>query len=156
MALVVGVLIAAAMVRDQPLDPLGLAVVPAPSASSVDCIRLMAALPGELDGGELGSLERRQLAAPVPAGAAAWGEPPVVLRCGLNRPPDLTATSRLLAVSGVQFLEIVNPGTSSWAAVDRSVYVVVDLPPISGSGPLQQIANAIANTLPQREVDIPR
>lgn len=155
-ALVIGVLIAAAMVRSRPLDPLGLAVVPAPSASSACCARLLAALPDTLDGGELGSLQRRALAAPVPAGAAAWGEPPVVLRCGLDRPPNLTATSRLLAVSGVQMLEIVSPGTSTWAAVDRPVYVVVDLPPISGSGPLQQIANVIANTLPQQDVDVPR
>lgn len=155
-ALVAGVLIAAAMVRGQPSDPLGLAVVPAPSAGSADCTRLLTALPDELDGGELGALERRQLVAPVPAGAAAWGEPPVVLRCGLDRPPDLTATSRLLAVSGVQFLDIARPGTSAWVAVDRPVYVVVDLPPISGSGPLQQLATVIANTLPQREVDVPR
>jgi len=43
-ALVVGVLIAAEVVREQPLGPLGLAVVPAPSADSMDCARLLAAL----------------------------------------------------------------------------------------------------------------
>jgi hypothetical protein len=154
-ALVVGVVIAAAMVRNQALEPLGLAALPAPSAGSADCERLLAALPEKLDGGEMGALERRQLAAPVPAGAAGWGEPPVVLRCGLDRPAELTATSRLLDVSGVQFLEIASPGTSTWAAVDRPVYVVVALPPTSGSGPLQQIATVIANTLPQRDVDVP-
>ncbi|MGH3702937.1 MAG: DUF3515 domain-containing protein [Pseudonocardiaceae bacterium] len=155
-ALVVGVLIAAAMVRGQALDPLGLAVVPAPSAGSTDCARLLAALPEKLEGGELGTLEHRQLAGPVPAGAAGWGEPPVVLRCGLDRPAELTVTSRLLDISGVQFLEIVSPGTSTWVAVDRPVYIVVALPPISGSGPLQQIATVIAKTLPQREVSLPR
>jgi uncharacterized protein DUF3515 len=154
-ALVVGVLIAAAMVRAQALDPLGLAVVPAPASGSADCVRLLTALPEELEGGELGTLAHRRLAAPVPAGAAGWGEPPVVLRCGLDRPAALTATSRLLDISGVQFLEIASPGTSTWVAVDRSVYIVVALPPTSGSGPLQQIATVIAKTLPQREVDIP-
>jgi Protein of unknown function (DUF3515) len=154
-ALVAGVVIAAAMVRNQALGPLGLAALPAPSAGSADCERLLAALPEKLDGGDMGALERRQLAAPVPAGAAGWGEPPVVLRCGLDRPAELTATSRLLDVSGVQFLEIASPGTSTWAAVDRPVYVVVALPPTSGSGPLQQIATVIANTLPQRDVDVP-
>lgn len=153
-ALAVGVLIAAAIVRNQALGPLGLAVVPAPSARSADCARLLAALPGKLDEGELGALERRQLAAPVPAGAAGWGEPPVVLRCGLDRPAELTATSRLLDISGVQFLEVVSPGTSTWVAVDRPVYVVVALPPISGSGPLQQISTVIAKTLPRRDVDV--
>ncbi|MGH3772873.1 MAG: DUF3515 domain-containing protein [Pseudonocardiaceae bacterium] len=155
-ALVVGVLIAAAMVRGQPLGPLGLAAIPAPSAGSSDCARLLAALPEKVDGSEMGAWERRRLAAPAPSGAAGWGEPPVVLRCGLDRPAELTATSRLLDVSGVQFLEIVNPGTSTWVAVDRGVYIVVALPPTSGSGPLQQIATAIASTLPRREVDVPR
>ncbi len=155
-ALVVGVLVVAALVRGQPQGPVGLAGVPAPAADSADCLRLIAALPEKLDGGEHGTLERRQLAAPAPAGAAAWGEPPVVLRCGLERPPDLTATSRLLAISGVQFLEIPHPGTSTWVAVDRPVYVVVALPPVTGSGPLQQIATMIANTLPRRDVDVPR
>jgi len=150
------VLIAAAMVRSQTLGPLGLAALPAPSAGSTDCARLLAALPEKLDGGELGALERRQLAAPVPAGAAGWGEPPVVLRCGLDRPAELTATSRLLDISGVQFLELVSPGTSTWTAVDRAVYVVVAQPPNSGSGPLQQIATVIANTLPRRDVDVAR
>jgi uncharacterized protein DUF3515 len=155
LALVVGVLIAAAMVRDQPLGPLRLAVVPAPSANSADCGRLLVALPEKLDGGELGALERRRLAAPAPAGVVGWGEPPVVLRCGLDRPAELRATSRLLDVSGVQFLELVGLGTSTWVAVDRPVYVVVALPPTSGSGPLQQIATVIVDTLPRREVNIP-
>ncbi|MGH3784608.1 MAG: DUF3515 domain-containing protein [Pseudonocardiaceae bacterium] len=156
MALVVGVLIAAAMVRNQPLDPIRLAVVPAPSANSTDCARLLAALPDKLDGGgDTGTLQRRNLAAPAPAGAAGWGEPPVVLRCGLDRPAALTASSRLLDVSGVQFLELRGLGTSTWVAVDRPVYTVVALPPTSGSGPLQQIATVIANTLPRRDVDVP-
>jgi len=154
-ALVVGVLVAAAVVRNQPLGPLGLADVPAPSANSTDCALLLAALPEKLDGGDTGALQRRKLAAPAPAGAAGWGEPPVVLRCGLDRPAELTTTSRLLDVSGVQFLELRGLGTSTWVAVDRPVYAVVALAPTSGSGALQQIAAVIANTLPQRSVDIP-
>lgn len=150
LALVVGVLITASMVRNQALGPAGLAVVPAPAADSADCARLLAALPAELDGAE-----RRQLRAPGPAGAAGWGEPPIVLRCGLDRPADLTATSRLLAVSGVHFLEIPNGDMSTWVAVDRSVYVAVAFPPSSGSGPLQEIATVISGTLPPQGVDIP-
>ncbi|MGH3810855.1 MAG: DUF3515 domain-containing protein [Pseudonocardiaceae bacterium] len=155
-ALVVGVLVVAAQVRGRPQGPVGLAEVPAPAAGSADCTRLLAALPEELDGGEQGTLQRRQLAAPAPAGAAAWGEPPVVLRCGLDRPTDLTATSRLLAISGVQFFTVPSPGTSTWVAVDRPVYVVVDLPPVTGSGALQQVAIVIADTLAQRDVNISR
>ena len=154
-ALVVGVLIAASLVRNQPLGLLNLATVPAPAARSADCTRLVAALPEQLDGGALGGLDRRQLRTPAPAGTAAWGEPPVVLRCGLDRPADLTATSQLLGVSGVQFLEIPSGGMSIWVAVDRPVYVAVALPPANGSGPLQQLAAVIAHTLPPRGLDIP-
>lgn len=156
MALVIGVLVAVAVVRGQRPAPLPLPAVAAPSASSADCARLVATLPRELDGGALGSLDRRELAAPVPSGAAAWGEPPVVLHCGLDRPTELTATSRLLAVSEVQFLETPHPTASAWLAVDRSVYVVVALPRGTGSGPLQQIAEVIAKTLPARQLDLPR
>ena len=160
-ALVVAVLIVAAQVRGQPQGPVGLVSVPAPAADSVDCKRLLAALPDKLDGGEQGTLQQWRLAGPTPsgaapAGAAAWGEPPVVLRCGLERPAALTATSRLLTISGVQFLKLPNPGTSTWVAVDRPVYIVVDLPPVTGSGPLQQVATVIADILPQRDVNIPR
>jgi Protein of unknown function (DUF3515) len=173
-ALVVGVLIAAAVVRNQTVGnqtvlnqtglnqtgrneapgPLRLAALPAPSATSADCARLLGALPATLDRGRMGDLPRRQLAAPPPAGVAGWGQPPVVLWCGLARPAELTATSRLLDISGVQFLEVPTPGASTWVTVDRPVYVAVALPPTSGSGPLQQIATVIGNTLPQRDVDV--
>ncbi|HZS21411.1 MAG TPA: DUF3515 domain-containing protein [Pseudonocardiaceae bacterium] len=154
-ALVVGVLIAASLVRNQPLEPLNLAAVPAPAAHSADCSRLLAALPDQLDGGALGALDRRQLRVPAPPGTTAWGEPPVVLRCGLDRPADLTASSRLLGISGVQFLEIPGGGMSTWVAVDRPVYVAVALPPTTGSGPLQQLATVIAHTLPPQGLDLP-
>ena len=160
-ALVVAVLVVAAQIRGQPQGPVELASVPAPAADSVECTQLLAALPDKLDGGEHGTLQRRRLAVPTPSGvaptgAAAWGEPPVVLRCGLDRPAALTATSRLLIISGVQFLKLPNPGTSTWIAVDRPVYIVVDLPPATGSGPLQQVATVIADILPQRDVNLPR
>jgi Protein of unknown function (DUF3515) len=155
-ALVVVVLIVAAQLRDQPPAPVQLAEVSAPAADSADCRRLLANLPDNVDGIEQDTLRRRPLAVPAPTGATAWGEPPVVLRCGLDRPADLTATSRLLAISGVRFLELSSSGRSTWVAVDRPVYIAVDLSPAAGSGSLQQIAAVIADTLPQRTVDIPR
>jgi hypothetical protein len=163
-ALVVAVLIAAAVLRGQRPEPLRLADVPAPAAGSADCARLLSALPAELDGPAQGVLERRQLAAPASAGTAAWGTPPVVLRCGIDRPAELTITSRLLDVSGVQFLEVPAPavdedaageGAASWVAVDRPVYVALTLPAGTGSGPVQQVAEQLADTLPQRELELP-
>jgi len=166
-ALVAGVLVAAAVVRGQRPGPLRLGEVPAPAAGSAGCVRLLAALPDELSGPDgldrtaQGHLQRRQLAGPgLDAGVAAWGEPPVVLRCGLNRPAELTASARLLDVSGVQFLQLAapepgSPGGSSWVAVDRAEYVMVTLPAGSGSGPLQQLAEEITGTMAPQDVELP-
>lgn len=160
LALIGGVLLAAALIRAQRPAPLPLAAVPAPAAGSADCARLLGALPAELEGDGNESVHRRQVTAPAPPGSAAWGEPPVVLRCGLARPAALTPTARLLDISGVQFLPLPDAGRpdgtgfSSWVAVDRPVYVVVSLPPDIGSGPLQQIAGVIGQTLPRRDLDL--
>ena len=151
--LVAAVLLASVLVRGQRPGPLPLAPVPAPEATSPDCAALVAALPEGIDA-DGGPLDRRPIAAPAPAGTAAWGEPPVVLRCGLGRPAELTVSSRLLAVSGVQFLGIPGPGATSWVVVDRPVYVALTLPVGSGSAALQQVAAAVRMTLPRTDVDL--
>jgi len=151
--LVAAVLLASVLVRGQRPGPLPLAPVPAPEATSPDCAALVAALPEGIDA-DGGQLDRRPIADPAPAGTTAWGEPPVVLRCGLGRPAELTVSSRLLAVSGVQFLGIPGPGATSWVVVDRPVYVALTLPVGSGSAALQQVAAAVRMTLPRTDVDL--
>ncbi|MGH4020669.1 MAG: DUF3515 domain-containing protein [Pseudonocardiaceae bacterium] len=150
--LVVGVVLAAAVIRGQAPGPLVLPPAPAPQAGSPDCRALLSALPERIDAGAAGELRRRPIREPAPPGAAAWGQPPTVLRCGLGRPAELTASSRLLAVSGVQFLEIPGPGATRWVVVDRPVYVAVTLPDGVGSAPLQQVATAVRGTLPRTDV----
>lgn len=160
LTLIGGILLAATLIRAEPPAPLPLAAVAAPAAGSADCAHLLGALPPKLEGDGNESVRRRDLAAPVPPGTAGWGEPPVVVRCGLGRPAALTVTARLLDISGVQFLALPAPDrpdgaeASSWVAVDRPVYVVVSLPPDVGSGPLQQIAGVIRQTLPPRDLDL--
>lgn len=153
--LVAAVLLASVLVRSQGPGPLPLATAPAPGATSPDCTALVAALPEDIDtDAAAGQLDRRPIAEPTPVGTAAWGEPPVVLRCGLDRPAELTVSSRLLAVSGVQFLEIPGPGATSWVAVDRPVYVALTVPTGSGSAVLQEVAAAVRATLPHTAVDL--
>ncbi|MQA14128.1 MAG: DUF3515 family protein [Pseudonocardiaceae bacterium] len=151
--LVVTVVVAATVLRTQGPGPLALPPVPAPEARSGGCDALLATLPEELDAGDV-ALDRRRITAPAPAGTAAWGQPPVVLRCGLPRPAELTATSRLIDVSGVEFLEVAGHGASSWIVVDRPVYVALTLPDGVSSGPLQQVAGGVRDSLPRREVDV--
>jgi hypothetical protein len=132
--------------------PLAVVPVDAPDADGPRCAALLAALPAELPA-EGGALPTRALADPAPAGTRAWAAAPrpVVLRCGLTRPVELTPTAALLGVNWVRWLRlddgVLDPVVVSWVAVDRPVYVVLTAPPGAGSGPLQAVADAIRTSL---------
>lgn len=133
--------------------PLALPAFPAPAAGSAACRALLDGLPSTLLAA--GSpLPRRDLAESAPAGAAAWGADPdpVTLRCGIDRPAELTRTATLLDVSGVRWLRLAGEGRSTWVAVDREVYVGLTFGDEAGTGPLQEISSAIAATLPAQRV----
>ncbi|MFR9804670.1 DUF3515 domain-containing protein [Pseudonocardia sp. RS010] len=138
--------------------PLALAPVEAPEASSRACAGLLAVLPHELPGDP--SLPARPLADPVQDGARAWAaEPrPVVLRCGLPRPQELTPTSTLTDVNGVSWLTITDgtpqPSLVTYVAVDRPVYVALTTPTEIGTGPVQAVSDAIARTLPRTDITV--
>jgi uncharacterized protein DUF3515 len=137
-----------------------LAVVPAdaPDAAGPDCAALLAALPAELDADA--PLPTRPLAEPVQPGVRAWAAAPrpVVLRCGLPRPVELTPTSALLEVNGVRWLQlddgVPDPVVISYVAVDRPVYVVLTVPPAVGSGPLQHVSDVVRAALPATPVRV--
>jgi Protein of unknown function (DUF3515) len=134
--------------------PLALPAVAAPAAGSPQCAALLTALPQHLPSGS-DRLDRRPLAEPAPPGAAAWGvTTTVVLRCGLDKPAELIPTAALLEVSGVQWLRLRGPdSTSTWVAVDRPVYVALTLSDDSGTGPLQDVSEVIRSTLDERPVE---
>ena len=102
----------------------------------------------------------RPLAEPAPAGVRAWAAAPrpVVLRCGLPRPRELTPTSALLEIDGVQWLElddgVPEPVVVTYVAVDRPVYVVLTTPVDAGSGPLQAVSDVVRDTLPATPVAV--
>ena len=127
--------------------PLPVAHVYAPDATGPECTALLAALPDELPGTG-GPLPARPLAEPAPAGVRAWAAAPapVVLRCGLPRPLELTPTSLLLEVDGVSWLPLADGAT--YIAVDRPVFVALTVPGSTGTGPLQVVSEAVRATLP--------
>jgi hypothetical protein len=133
--------------------PLAVPPVDAPDAGSGECTLLLSGLVGDLPAGDT-TLPVRALAEPVPAGVRAWAAVPrpVVLRCGLPRPAELTPTSPLLVVDGVQWLElddgVPDPVVVTYVAVDRPVYVVLTVPTDAGSGPLQTVSGAVGDVLP--------
>ncbi|WP_370943737.1 DUF3515 domain-containing protein [Amycolatopsis sp. cg5] len=129
--------------------PLPLVSVPAPQAGSADCAKLVGGLPADLTSNGK-TLSRRELAEPAPAATVAWGREAVVLRCGLEKPSELTQTAQLRTINGVQWLPVEADGVSTWYLVDRSVYVALTIPQSAGTGPLQSISDAVvANLQPQ-------
>ncbi|WP_024876648.1 DUF3515 domain-containing protein [Saccharomonospora piscinae] len=131
-----------------PPGPLPLVSIPAPESGSAECATLVRAAPGTLEsaGEQLG---RRELAQPAPPAALAWGrDNPVVLRCGLERPPELTPTSNLREIGGVRWLPVPGEGATTWYVVDRGVYSALTVPDDAGTGPLQQLSETVADALP--------
>jgi uncharacterized protein DUF3515 len=138
--------------------PVALGPVPAPAAGSAECSTLLAALPPTLPG-DTQPLRRAQLAQPAPQATVAWDDPqsqsePVVLRCGLERPPELTPTSELRDISGVLWLPVEGDGATSWYLVDRPVYVALTVPADTGTGPLQDVSAAAGRALTKTAVRV--
>ena len=152
-AAIVSVLVIAA-VRQLPeqLQPVPIASVPAPKATSPECNALMVALPEQL-----GDYRRAPAADPAPQSAAAWqvgpDDQPVILRCGLGRPAEFVLGTPIQVVEPVQWIELTDAGRSTWFAVDRPVYIALTLPSGSGPTPIQEISAAIAQTMPATPID---
>ena len=152
---VVGVIVAAGYVKSRPAtsvdDPLSLSSVQSPGATTPACTSLMAALPDSLAG-----LPRRVIEHaddPSLAGVAAWGEPAVVLRCGVPTPAELTCTAALQEVDGVVWLPLSTGGDTTYFLVDRSVRVALTVPAaVTSTGPWQQASTIIDATLPERDI----
>jgi Protein of unknown function (DUF3515) len=149
----IGVILAIAATRQAPPQPVAVAAFPAPQAASPVCRTLVDALPQRL-----GDYQRAQLAQPAPEGAAAWrtgpDAPPVVLRCGLDRPAEFVVGSPIQVVDRVQWFQVAaaaqsagDAGRSTWYAVDRPVYVALTLPSGSGPTPIQEVSDVIDHTI---------
>lgn len=131
--------------------PLAVPAAPSPGAEGRYCTVLMEALPDDLVGSA-----RRALADPQP-GVAAWGDPAVILRCGLPDPAELTCSAQLTQFTdpdggSVAWLRLSDSSAVTYIAVDRPVRIAVTLPPGTGIGPVQQLSQLIAADLPVRSV----
>lgn len=134
-------------------EPVTAVTVPAPGAESDECLGLVEALPDAL-----GDASRVAFTEPAPPGAAAYRMPdaePVVVRCGLDAPPSFTVGVALQEVNGVQWFNEPDPNpavtASTWVAVDRPQYVAVTLPGGSGTGPIQDLSDALVKHLDEVE-----
>ncbi|MEJ2860622.1 DUF3515 domain-containing protein [Actinomycetospora flava] len=158
--LVAGVMVASVVLVREPVPDvdtvrLQVAAVPTPAAASADCSRLLSGLPGEM-ATERGMLARRVLADPVPPATVAWGgehgTTPVVMRCGLPRPAELSGGGSRTVVNGVDWIEVDDgvPGSGTWVTIDRAVYVGVTVPDDIGTGPIEDISRGVKIALVSR------
>jgi hypothetical protein len=110
------------------------------------CPGLMGDLPLELAGEP-----SRRVDSDTPY-AYAWGDPPTVLVCGVDRPEGFTVSSGLIQINGVQwFVDTSDPEVTVWTAVDRPVYVQVQVPASSDSAGVTELTVPIAENLEQQD-----
>jgi len=125
------------------LPPLAVAVPPVTPEADAACPALMAQLPLELAGEQSRPVDSDSLF------AYAWGEPPIVLVCGVERPAALEPTSPLIQINGVNWLvDTTDPDRIVWTAVDRPVYLQVTVSPETDSAPVTALGPVINDTLP--------
>ncbi len=144
---VVGVVLTTGCAGPGPVD---VALPTPPPAVAAQCADLLAAVPSQVDG-----QDRREVSA---AGGlvAAWGDPAIVLRCGVDKPAALKRTSLCFAVDGIGWLAThdgreVDPARPvvtdlEFTTIGRSAYVDVVVPSDyqPQADPLVDLADAIS------------
>jgi hypothetical protein len=124
------------------LGPVTVAAPPSSAAAARGCPAVISHLPVVLAG------RRSRPAQSASPYVAAWGDPPIVLRCGVPRPAAFVRTSTLTVVNGVQWLPEQRPGAVLWTAVDREVYVEVTVPAASSGDAVVDLSAALTQALP--------
>ncbi|MEV0126475.1 DUF3515 domain-containing protein [Streptomyces sp. NPDC050703] len=127
-------------------------VVPSPAAKAAGlCRDLHGQLPEKVDG-----LERTD---PGPASelTAGWGDPAIILRCGVERPremidPDYAAKNGVKVDGVAWLLQKHDDGSYTFTTGARLAYVEVTLPAERAGGglsPLTDFAAPIKKTVPE-------
>jgi Protein of unknown function (DUF3515) len=121
---------------------------PTPSSAAIEpCAQVLSALPVQLDG------HNPRQVHPYPdegAPAVAWGDPAIVLQCGVARPAQLTegSTANVFLVDAVNWLPVATANATVFTAVDRAVYIAVTVPKSYQQPPLATLSQAIATVVP--------
>ncbi|WP_169805210.1 DUF3515 domain-containing protein [Nocardiopsis trehalosi] len=101
---------------------------PEPEGAAADrCAALVGRLPDTLLGADRAAVE------PDSPYVAAWGDPPIAVRCGVERPEGLRPDSELMVVNDVAWLPQPADRPTLFTSVGREVYVEVTLPPSYGA-----------------------
>jgi len=96
---------------------------PSPTSSLTDvCRSLKDALPDTVAG------QQERETTPNSTSTAAWGDPPITLRCGVDRPAAMQPTSSLTSVDGVAWLPEQLTHGYVFTTYGRDAYVEVTVP----------------------------
>ena len=130
------------------LTPISVAPPPANPAADAPCTSLLGDLPTAIPTSS-GTLSGRPAQSSWTY-VAAWGDPAIVLRCGVPRPTELTPQSSafLVVTDGVTFLPVKKGADTVFTAVDRAAYIEITVPASYAQPPLGPIADGIAKALP--------
>ena len=123
---------------------------PDPTAAAA-CAKLAAALPATVAG------QDRRDTAPDSDLTAAWGDPPIVLRCGVARPTGLTQTAQVTSIDGVDWYPQERTAGYVFTTSGRVAYVELAVPSTYGSqaGGLPDLGAAITAAVPRNTTGTP-
>jgi hypothetical protein len=98
----------------------------------------------------------RREVSPPSAATAAWGEPPIVLRCGVSAPVGADPTTTVLVLDGVSWLPVAGQGGTFFTTVDRAASVEVAVPDdyAPEADVLLDLAPVIEATLPPADTEV--
>ena len=115
---------------------------PTTKSSALDCGALLGDLPPTVAG------QARRLVVGKIAGA--WGDPAIILRCGVEKPASLKPTSRCHEINGVGWLAERQSDGYVFTTIGRKHYVSLEVPgdyePAADA--LADVADLIARHLP--------
>ncbi|MEU0028298.1 DUF3515 domain-containing protein [Streptomyces sp. NPDC006335] len=129
------------------------AAVPSPGAGVTKlCRELDRVLPSEVDD------QDRRDPEPVSALTAGWGDPAIILRCGVERPSEMDdPEADGVEVNGVGWLlQKQDDGSFRFTTTLRKAYVEVTIPKdrtADGMAPLVDLASGIKKAIPKGIAD---
>ena len=132
------------------LPAVTLAAPPLAAANATPCAKVLEQLPVSVDG----LVPRVVHPHPDTPFVVAWGNPAVILRCGVERPSSLHAGSAAQFFPGGNpkagpWYDITRSGDANvWTTVDRAVYISIEVPAKYAVAPVVALSTAIAAALP--------
>jgi hypothetical protein len=112
-------------------------------AADLACPVLMGQLPLELAG------ETSRLVDSDTPYAYAWGDPAIVLVCGVDPPAGYVVGTSTIVISGVEwFVDDADPDVVVWTTVDRNVPVQVSVPTSTDSASVTALCPIISTAIP--------